>query len=501
MTKNYILSIDQGTTSTRAILFCHDEDGFHPVGHREQYDLKQHYPHSGWVEHNPEQIWRDTLKTCQKTINQDALGVSSKDILGIGISNQRETTVLWNKKTGKPLYNAIVWQDRRTAEFCLKMQKQGHEPMITDKTGLLLDPYFSATKIAWILDNVEGARELAEQGDVLFGTIDCYLLWKLTGGRVHATDVTNAARTLLFNIKTQQWDKELLTFFNIPESLLPKVLDNCADFGETAPEHFGVPIKIAAMAGDQQAATFGQACFKPGMVKSTYGTGCFVLMNTGDKLVKSKNRLLSTIAYRLNGEVTYGIEGSVFIAGAAIQWLRDMVHMIKSPGETQHLAEQVEDTGGVYLVPAFTGLGAPYWDPEARGALLGLTRDTGVKQIARAALEAVCYQTRDLMEAIENDSSIRTEALRVDGGMAANQWLLQFLSDILDIQIQRPSCVEISALGVAYMAGLQVGILGGVEDVVDLWHASTEFEPQMGSERRKSLYSGWLKAVKRICTR
>ena len=477
------------------MIFCKDKKKSTPLKTSAQIELEQHYPKSGWVEHDANDIWEHTLAVCKKAMKQAKL--TAKDMAGIGISNQRETTVVWNKKTGKPVYKAIVWQDRRTSSVC--EQLKSHEVMITEKTGLLLDPYFSATKISWILDNVKGARKLAVKGDLLFGTIDTFLLWYLTGGKTHATDATNASRTMLFNIRTQQWDDELLALFNVPKSVLPEVRDCASNFGDTG-KLFKTPIRIAGIAGDQQAAAFGQACFKPGMVKSTYGTGCFVLMNTGDQVVMSQNRLLSTVAYRLNGKVNYGIEGSVFVAGAAIQWLRDLVHMVKTAADSEKVAKSVKDTGGVYLVPAFVGLGAPHWDPQARGALLGLTRDSGVPHIVRAALEAVCYQAKDLMVAMEKDSNIKTKALRVDGGMTKNNFLLQFLSDILEVTIQRPECVETSALGAAFIAGLQVGVFSNVTEIEKLWASSASCKPKMKELERKKLYDGWTEAVKRTGT-
>jgi glycerol kinase len=488
----FILAIDQGTTSSRAMIFNHEGK---PI-HQHQIELTQHFPQNGWVEHDPEEIWRTTLTCCRKVITDASLRAA--DISAIGISNQRETTVIWDRKTGKPIYPAIVWQDRRTADYCQLLIRQGMGEKIQHKTGLLLDPYFSASKIKWILQHVEGARAKAINGELAFGTIDTYLLWQLTGGKQHATDATNASRTSLFNIHTQMWDEELLDLFGVPKSLLPMVLDNCAHFGRTDPHVFGHEISITGMAGDQQAATVGQACFQSGMVKSTYGTGCFVLLNTGEKAIRSNNRLLTTIAYRINGKVTYGLEGSIFVAGAAVQWLRDALHLIKSAAETQTLAASVENTGGVYLIPAFTGLGAPYWDPQARGALLGLTRDTHIAHIVRATLEAVCYQTRDLMGAMISDSAHALQTLRVDGGMAANDWLLQFLTDILHVEVERPRCIETSALGAAFLAGLGAGIYSSLAEISQLWQADKSFVPSMPSEKREALYAGWRKAINRI---
>lgn len=489
---SFILAIDQGTTSSRAMIFNREGKTIH----QHQIELTQHFPQEGWVEHDPEEIWRSTLTCCRKAITDASLRPA--DIAAIGISNQRETTIIWDRKTGKPIYPAIVWQDRRTADYCQQLIQQGLNEKISQKTGLLLDPYFSATKIKWLLTHVPGARAKAIKGELAFGTIDTYLLWQLTGGKQHATDATNASRTLLFNIHTQTWDEELLTLFDIPPALLPTVMDNCADFGYTADHIFGYAIPITGMAGDQQAATVGQACFSPGMVKSTYGTGCFVLLNTGEIAVQSKNRLLTTIAYRINGKVTYGLEGSIFVAGAAVQWLRDSLHLIKTAAETQALAASVENTEGVYLIPAFTGLGAPYWDPQARGALLGLTRDTQIAHIVRATLEAVCYQTRDLMAATISDSQHDIQTLRVDGGMATNDWLLQFLADILNVTVERPRCTETSALGAAFLAGLGAGIYQSLTEISELWQADRHFTPHMSDERREQLYAGWCKAVARI---
>ena len=492
---SYLLAIDQGTTSTRAIIF----DMKAKARGSHQIELKQSFPNDGWVEHDPEEIWESTVACCHEAIK--VAGVDVKKIKCIGISNQRETTIVWDRKTGKAIYPAIVWQDRRTTEQCYQLSQQsGLEEKIVKKTGLLIDPYFSASKIRWILNHVSGARKRAVNGDLAFGTIDSFLLWRLTSGKSHATDATNASRTMLFNIHDQQWDKELLEIFEIPKALLPGVLDNAAEFGKTDVTLFGEEIPITGMAGDQQAATVGQACFSKGMVKSTYGTGCFVLMNTGDKAVLSKNRLLSTIAYRLNGKVTYGLEGSIFVAGAAVQWLRDAMHLIANAKETQKMALSVNDTGGVYMVPAFTGLGAPYWDPQARAALLGLTRDSQVEHIVRAALEAVCYQTCDLMQAMQDDSKSKINTLRIDGGMVANDWLLQFLSDILDIDVDRPTCTETSALGAAFLAGLGVGLYKNLNDVRHLWCLEKQFSPTMPNEKRNRLYEGWKGAVKRILT-
>tara|TARA_R110000868_G_scaffold302899_2_gene563445 strand:+ start:86 stop:1552 length:1467 start_codon:yes stop_codon:yes gene_type:complete len=485
---NLLIAIDQGTTSSRTLIFTPEGD----IVARAQQEIVQQYPQDGWVEHDPELLWQTVFDTCRQAIDE----VDVNDIAAIGISNQRETTIIWDRKTGKPIHNAIVWQDRRTADDCYHHLQAGHEPTVQQKTGLLLDPYFSATKIKWLLDNVKGARAKAENGELAFGTVDTFLLWRLTEGRVHATDATNASRTMLFNIETQQWDDELLSLFNVPKALLPEVKNSSDDFGEC--HLFGKAIAIGGVAGDQQAASFGQTCFTPGMVKSTYGTGCFVMLNTGENIVRSKNRLLSTVAYRLNGKPTYAVEGSIFIAGAAVQWLRDAAHLIGDANDTEALAQSIEDTGGVYLVPAFTGLGAPYWDPQARGAILGLTRDSGVAHIVRAALEAVCYQTKDLMHAMYQDGDVAVSNLRVDGGMVPNNWLIQFLSDILNVDIERPKVIETSALGAAYLAGLHVGVYQSLDDISSLWQSEHAFTPNMLAPKREALYQGWLEAVKRI---
>ena len=484
-----LLAIDQGTTSTRAIVF--DREG-RKLGVSQQ-ELPQSYPQPGWVEHDATRIWKDTLACVRGALG--AAKLAAADIAALGITNQRETTLVWDRKTGEPIHPAIVWQDRRTAEFC--KQHADRSDWLGEKTGLLLDPYFCATKIAWLLEHVEGARERAQKGELAFGTIDSWLLWNLSGGKLHATDATNASRTALFNIRTQQWDDELLAFFRIPRSLLPEVRDSAADYGVTSPELFGGEIRIGGIAGDQQAATVGQACFAPGMIKSTYGTGCFMVLNTGREFVRSKNRLLSTVAYRLNGEPTYALEGSIFVAGAAVQWLRDAVHLIRGAGETEALAKSIDDTQGVYLVPAFTGLGAPYWDPQARGAILGLTRDSGIAHIVRAALESVCYQTRDLMGAMAEDAIVPTE-LRVDGGMVVNDWLTQFLADVLKTTVVRPQTVETTALGAAFLAGLQVGIYRSLDEITALWQSDRRFEPTLGAQRADALYAGWQAAVQRV---
>lgn len=494
MTATHLLAIDQGTTSTRAIIF---DAGGHPLA-THQLEFKQYFPADGWVEHDALEIWGTVECVCREALRKAAL--KAQDIAAIGITNQRETTVLWDRATGIPVHHAIVWQDRRTASICEKLKKENHEAMVQEKTGLLLDPYFSASKLAWLLENVEGARQRAEKGELAFGTIDTWLLWKLTGGKAHATDASNASRTLLFNICTQQWDEELLALFTIPACLLPQVKDSSADFGKTTAGFIGAPVQIGGMAGDQQAALMGQACFSPGMMKSTYGTGCFMVMNTGSQIVCSQNRLLSTVAYRLNGKTTYAIEGSIFVAGAAIQWLRDGLKLIAHAGETEAIAERTGDARGVYLVPAFTGLGAPYWDPHARGAIFGLTRDTGIAEIVTAGLQAVCFQTRDLLEAMRRDGASSVNTLRIDGGMVVNNWLSQRLSDILGVPVDRPFVTETTALGAVYLAGLQVGLFNSLEEIAGLWQCERKFIPGMEAPRRDALYEGWLDAVRRVAT-
>jgi glycerol kinase len=486
-----LLAIDQGTTSTRAILF--DERGRNLAVAQRQ--LPQHFPQPGWVEHDASRIWEDTVG-CARDVLQQA-GLAARDIAGLGITNQRETTVIWDRATGEPIHRAIVWQDRRTSDFC--QRHQARNAWLAARTGLLLDPYFSATKIAWLLDHVAGARRRAERGELACGTIDSWLLWKLTGGERHLTDATNAARTALFNLHTQDWDEELLAFFGVPRALLPGVLDCAADFGHTDPGLFGGGIPIGGVAGDQQAAMVGQACFAPGMAKSTYGTGCFIVLNTGAELQLSRNRLLSTIAYRIAGKPTYAMEGSIFVAGAAVQWLRDALHLIATPAETEELANSVADSHGVYLVPAFTGLGAPHWDPQARGALFGLARDTGIAHIARATLEAVGFQTRDLMQAMAQDALVPTE-LRVDGGMVVNEWLTQNLADCLQLPVVRPQVIETTALGAAFLAGLQTGVYSSLDDIAALWRAERRFTPQMPRQQADHLYAGWRDAVRRVRT-
>lgn len=492
MTHSFLLAIDQGTTSSRAIVFDHQGR----ICGQAQKEFKQHYPANGWVEHDATEIWTDTLIICRQALTN--AHIQANQLAGIGIANQRETTVLWHRKTGEPLAHAIVWQDRRTADTCAKLKADGHEPLVQQKTGLLLDPYFSATKLAWLLDHCDGARQLAERGELAFGTIDSWLLWNLTDGKVHATDASNASRTLLFNIHDQCWDQELLKLFNIPASVLPEVKDNAADFGRTDVALFGTDIAIAGMAGDQQAALIGQACFAPGMVKSTYGTGCFMMLNTGAKAVTSTNRLLTTVGYRLNGRVSYALEGSIFVAGAAIQWLRDGLHLIDHASETEQLAHAIGTAGDVYLVPAFTGLGAPWWDPHARGALLGLTRDTGIAEIVTAGLESVCYQSADLLEAMMADGATRPTAVRVDGGMVVNSWLSQRLSDLLGTRVDRPVVTETTALGVAYLAGLQTGVYQGCDDIAKQWHCERQFQPRFSDGERIKRHQSWKNAVARV---
>lgn len=491
----YLLSLDQGTTSTRAIIFNLQGQA---VG-RAQRELKQYFPADGWVEHNAQEIAESSLAVCRDALKDG--GITAQQIAAIGITNQRETTVVWDRKTGKPVHHAIVWQDRRTADSCLELKNLGHEAMVQKKTGLLLDPYFSATKLAWILDNVQGVRARAERGELAFGTIDTWLIWQLTDGQKHATDATNAARTLIFNIHTQEWDAELLALFNIPASLLPVVQDSASDFGHTATRHLGAAVQIGGVAGDQQAALIGQACFKPGMVKSTYGTGCFMVMNTGDEAITSTHRLLTTVGYRLNGKVTYALEGSIFVAGAAVQWLRDGIQLIKQAGDTEAIAEETMDSRGVYLVPAFTGLGAPYWDPHARGAIFGLTRDTGIGEIVIAGLEAVCFQTRDLIEAMKKDGVSNLHTLRVDGGMAVNNWLMQALANIVGVVVDRPTVTETTALGAAWLAGLHVGKFASLDAIADLWHCQREFVSKMDGEKREKMYAGWIDAVQRVTSK
>ncbi|WP_339842496.1 glycerol kinase GlpK [uncultured Halopseudomonas sp.] len=488
----HILAIDQGTTSSRAIIF-NDQGQPETIV---QTEFKQYFPQDGWVEHDGEEIWSSTLDVCRQVLEK--AGLRAQDISAIGITNQRETTLLWDAESGQLLHHAIVWQDRRTANFCRELKEAGHEPMVTERTGLIIDPYFSGTKLRWLLDNVEGARARAQAGALRFGTVDSFLLWRLTGGKVHRTDASNASRTLMFNIHTQQWDPEMLALLDIPASLLPEVMDCAADFGHTEADLLGASIPVAGMAGDQQAALIGQACFEPGMVKSTYGTGCFMIMNTGDKPVTSRNRLLTTVGYRIRGKTTYALEGSIFVAGAAVQWLRDGLKLIQHAGETEAMAEETGDQCGVYLVPAFTGLGAPYWDPKARGAIFGLTRDTGIAEIVTAGLQSVCFQTRDLLDAMTADGANSTAALRVDGGMVVNNWVVQALANILGVPVDRPQVTETTALGVAYLAGLQIGTYQSLDEIAEHWQCERAFSPAMPEAKRNELYRGWLDAIRRV---
>ena len=486
----YILAIDQGTTSSRAILF--DKD-MRPVQSCQQ-EFPQYFPQSGWVEHDAQEIWASVQAVVGGVMAQ--AGCTAKDIAAIGITNQRETTLVWDRKTGAPIHRAIVWQDRRTSAFCDRLRAEGHEAEITQKTGLLLDPYFSATKLHWLLTHLEGAAERAARGELLFGTMDSYLIWKLTEGRAHVTDATNAARTMLYDIRQGCWDAQICALMQVPPAILPDVRDCASEFGTTT--LFGADIPILGVAGDQQAATIGQACFEPGMLKSTYGTGCFALLNTGDTLVTSKNRMLGTIAYQLGGKPTYALEGSIFIAGAVVQWLRDGLGLISAAHETADMAAAADPTQSLYLVPAFTGLGAPYWNADCRGAIFGLTRNSGPKEFAKAALQSVGYQTRDLLLAMQDDMGRPGEAvLRVDGGMTASDWTMQFLSDILGAPVDRPKVLETTALGAAWLAGSRAGIYPDQQGFADSWACNRRFEPQMDAPRRDRLYSGWQDAVSR----
>jgi len=488
----HILAIDQGTTSSRTIIF---NDQLEIIAQAQQ-ELEQFFPRSGWVEHDPEEIWSTTLATCRLALEKTVL--SASDIAAIGITNQRETTIIWDKATGKAIHKAIVWQDRRTADFCRELSKDGYGQMITSKTGLLLDSYFSGTKIKWILDNVEGAKERAQAGKLAFGTIDTFLLWRLTGGKQHATDATNASRTMLYNIHDNIWDKEILQLLDIPEALLPVVKDSSADFGLCEKSLLGAQVPIRGIAGDQQAALVGQACFDPGMIKSTYGTGCFIVLNTGREAVASNNKLLTTIGYRLNGVTTYALEGSIFVAGAAVQWMRDTMGLIETASDIGKLARQADVNQDVFLVPAFTGLGAPHWDPDARGAIFGITRATGPAELSRAALESVCYQTKDLLDAMRGDITTTGDTvLRVDGGMAASNYTMQFLADILDAPVDRPKVLETTAVGAAYLAGLYEGVFPVPEEFSESWKRDKRFTPSLGEELRARKYSGWLDAVSR----
>jgi glycerol kinase len=492
---SYVLAIDQGTTSTRAMLFRADTS----VAAAAQQEFRQHFPADGQVEHEPEDLWTTTLETCRAAIRDAGAGV--RDIAAIGITNQRETTLLWHRGTGRPVHRAIVWQDRRTADVCARLKDEGREPLFAAKTGLLLDPYFSGTKLAWLLQKEAGIEKLGARGELAFGTVDTYLLWRLTGGKVHATDATNASRTLLFDIHHGRWDDALLALLGVPASVLPQVLDSSATFGMTDPELFGAAIPICGIAGDQQAALIGQACFTPGMIKSTYGTGCFALLNTGDKPVASSNRLLTTIAYQLDGRRTYALEGSIFVAGAAVQWLRDGLRVIQNAEESGPLAAAADPTQDVFLVPAFVGLGAPYWRPDARGALFGLTRASGPRELAQGALESVCFQTADLLTAMNADwrsaEGVR-QILRVDGGMAASDWTMQRLADLIDATVDRPRIKETTALGAAYLAGLHTGFFPEPDRFAGLWQSERRFTPRMDPAVRHRKLAGWASAVRRL---
>ncbi|MDU1413916.1 MAG: glycerol kinase GlpK [Clostridium sp.] len=487
----YIMSLDQGTTSSRCILF--NEKGL--IESVAQKEFTQIFPKAGWVEHDALEIWESQLSVAKEAMEK--INLTSEDIAAIGITNQRETTVVWDKNTGKPIHNAIVWQCRRTSNFCDELKAEGFDKKIKEKTGLIVDAYFSGTKIKWILDNVEGAREKAERGELLFGTIDTWLIWNLTKGRVHVTDYSNASRTMLFNIHSLEWDKEILNRLNIPENMLPTPKPSSCVYGYTDSELFGGEIPIAGAAGDQQAALFGQVCYNPGTAKNTYGTGCFMLMNTGEKAIESKNGLLTTIAWGVDGKVEYALEGSIFVAGAAIQWLRDELKLVEKASDTEAYAEEVEDTNGVYMVPAFTGLGAPHWDQYARGTIVGLTRGAKKAHFIRATLESLAYQTYDVLKAMQDDSGIELKALRVDGGACANNFLMQFQADILGVDVFRPEVIETTALGAAYLAGLAVGYFKNKDEVTKNWALSRSFEPKMSEEKRNELLNGWHEAVKR----
>lgn len=491
MEKKYILALDQGTTSSRAMII--DSDG--EVIGVEQEEFEQIFPKPGWVEHNANEIWASILAVIAGVLLKT--NISSKQIAGIGITNQRETAVVWDKETGNPIYNAIVWQSRQTADICKELKEAGKEDMVREKTGLLIDAYFSGTKVRWILDNVEGAQERAENGELLFGTIDSWLVWKLTGGKAHVTDYSNASRTLLYNIYDLKWDDELLEMLNIPKSMLPEVRQSSEVYETTVPYHFfGEEVPVAGIAGDQQSALFGQGCFESGMAKNTYGTGCFLLMNTGEKAVRSENGLLTTLAWGIDGKVEYALEGSIFVAGSAIQWLRDGLRMLRQSSESEGYAEKIESSDGVYVVPAFVGLGAPYWDSDVRGAVFGLTRGTEKEQFVRATLESLAYQTRDVLHAMEEDSKIKLKALRVDGGASANNFLMQFQADILNVPVERPDNLETTVLGAAYLAGLAVGVWEDKNEIVKRWKLDKKFEVKMKDDERETLYEGWHKAVK-----
>ncbi len=488
--ERFILAIDQGTTSTRAILFDHDGK----IRGIAQKEFTQHFPQSGWVEHDATEIWGSVLSVVATVLTEN--GLSAEQVEGIGITNQRETTVIWDKKSGRPIYNAIVWQSRQSEGICRTLREAGHQELFREKTGLLIDPYFSGTKVRWILDRVEGAQERAERGELLFGTMDSWLIWKLSGGAAHVTDYSNASRTLLYNIYDLKWDEELLSLLNIPKAMLPEVKQSSEIYAKTTGKHFfGYEVPIAGAAGDQQAALFGQACFEEGMAKNTYGTGCFMLMNTGDKGVKSEHGLLTTLAWGLDGEVEYALEGSIFVAGSAIQWLRDGLRMLQTAPQSEQYATRVEDTTGVYVVPAFVGLGTPYWDSDARGAIFGLTRGTEKEHFIRATLESLAYQTRDVLEAMEQDSGIELQTLRVDGGAVSNNFLMQFQSDILGVEVERSAIAETTALGAAYLAGLAVGFWDSKEEISKRWALDGTFKPKMEEKRKEQLYRGWKMAV------
>ncbi len=496
MAEGYVLALDQGTTSSRAILFA--TPGLEPVAVAQQ-EFPQHYPASGWVEHEPEDLWQSSLAVMRAAIAE--AGIPPADVAAIGIANQRETTLLWDRATGQPIHRAIVWQDRRTATTCAALCEEGHDALVAERAGLVIDPYFSATKICWLLDHVPGAREAAEAGRLAFGTVDSFILWRLTGGRVHATDATNASRSMLFDIRAGSWDEELCALFRVPRAVLPEVMDCAAPFGTAEAGHLGAAIPVCGIAGDQQAAVIGQACFEPGMVKSTYGTGCFALLNTGATPVRSRNRLLSTIAYQLNGERHYALEGAIFVAGAAVQWLRDGLGLIRAAADSGRLAARADPAQRLYLVPAFVGLGAPYWDPDARGAIFGLTRGTGPADFARAALESVGYQTRDLLEAMHRDWGGGGNAvLRADGGMVASDWTMQFLADILGAPVDRPVVQETTALGAGYLAALRAGLCPRPEEFARSWRLQQRFTPTMGAAEREAAYGGWQDAVRRTLT-
>lgn len=492
---SHILAVDQGTTSSRAIVFSSD---LLPIASA-QKEFPQHFPKAGWVEHDVEEIWSGVLDVTRQALRKAQL--NTNDLTAIGITNQRETTVIWERATGRAIHNAIVWQDRRTADDCQKLKSKGHEAFVSERTGLLLDPYFSATKIKYILDAIPGARIRAERGELAFGTIDSFLIWRLTGGKAHLTDATNASRTMLCNIHTGQWDDELLALFDIPKTLMPEIKDSSADFGITSPEIFGAAIPIRGVAGDQQAATIGQACFEPGMMKSTYGTGCFALLNTGDKAISSSNRLLTTIAYQFNGKRTYALEGSIFVAGAAVQWLRDGLKLFTEASQSGDLADQADPAQSVYLVPAFVGLGAPHWDADARGAMFGLTRNTGPREFAKAALESVCFQTLDLLDAMRADWQSPSRAiLRVDGGMTASDWTMQRLADLIDAEVDRPMITETTAMGAAYLAGFASGLYPEPKEFMKTWRLERRFSPHMDSGLRRKQINGWRDAVSRTLT-